>query len=211
MANPNKIVPRFKEDIVINCLQITLSFYLQYPGAGFKTKIAEEIVDVCRRQFNKQGQGRVVMKTNKQRTKIFIWLEINEKQSLFGESVYDRISKEFIYDQIEKAYMSFDFEIYKELNNIVKQTIELRNDGIYISGEEPKTEYRSDSSAEESKSNAKKNRSRNQSSESIRAILSDSSDSDFNISRRFGNTLLREKTSISSMYLLFPIFYKSLL
>jgi hypothetical protein len=40
------------------------------------------------------------------------------------------IEREYTYDKIEKVHLSFDFDVYNELNNIIKHTVEPRSDGI---------------------------------------------------------------------------------
>jgi len=197
LINPNKIVPRVKEQKLINCMQITLVYNTEYPGIGFKNTITEKVVEACRRDCNEKG--RLVMKINKSRTKVVIWLEINGLESVFGNSIYQRILDEYTFDKIEKAYLSFNFEPYEQPNNIIKQNAPYREDGKYISGEEPQQEIPFDYySFEESRSFAKINQYKNHNSESMKMVLTDSSESDNNKSQLFGRTIRKRKQSIAS-------------
>jgi len=129
------VIERPKEESVVNCLNISLLYTISAYPKGLKTTVVQKIVQDCRDTH--KYYGKLVQKSNKERTRLNIWLEICLENDAFVCSVIDRIKKECTYDELKTQYMQFDFAKYQLLNNIILCKVPKREDGIYISGEEP--------------------------------------------------------------------------
>jgi hypothetical protein len=173
------IIVREVEKKVINCLKIVLQYnHTPYPGKGLKTETIGALVQTCRAQHN--CKAKLVQKTNKQRTQVTIWLEIASEKDPFADAVFDSIKQNCTYDNIHKEYMQFEFE-GNELNTIIPCEVLVRQDGVYISGEEPvqSNSFSFDYLKTIQDNNMYKRKLMNDySSDNVKSLLSDSSESD---------------------------------
>jgi hypothetical protein len=173
------IIVREVEKKVINCLKIVLQYnHTPYPGKGLKTETIGALVQTCRAQHN--CKAKLVQKTNKQRTQVTIWLEIASEKDPFADAVFDSIKQNCTYDDIHKEYMQFEFE-GNELNTIIPCEVLVRQDGVYISGEEPvqSNSFSFDYLKTIQDNNMYKRKLMNDySSDNVKSLLSDSSESD---------------------------------
>lgn len=129
------LVDREEEERVINCLQIVLSYnHGAYLGKGMKTRTIQRSVQDCRAQHN--CEAKLVQKTNQDRTQIIIWIQITSKDDPFADAVRTSIINDCAYDSIRMQFLQFSFE-EKDLNTILPCKVPIREDGIYVSGEEP--------------------------------------------------------------------------
>jgi hypothetical protein len=170
------LVDREKEERVINCIQIVLNYnHVPYPGKGLKTEIIQSLVQDCRAQHKREAK--LVQRTNQARTKVVIWIQIASNNDPFANAVFDSIKNNCTYDGINMEFMQFSFH-EKQLNSILPCKVATREDGTYISGEEPVevNSYNFDYSNVIKDNNMYKRKKLNDySSDNMKSLLSDSS------------------------------------
>jgi hypothetical protein len=173
------IIVREVEEKVINCLKIVLKYgHVRYPGKGLKSGTIQGLVQVCREQH--KCEARLVQKTNEERTDVILWVEITSKDDPFGNTVFNSIQKNCTYDSIHMEHLQFSFDV-NQLNTIANTKVATREDGIYISGEEPpkSNPYSFDYSKTIQDNNMYKRKlMKDYSSDHMKSLLSDSSESD---------------------------------
>jgi hypothetical protein len=168
-----------------------------YPK-GLKTTAVQKIVQDCRDTY--KYYGKLVQKSNKERTCLTIWLEICFENDAFVSSVIDRIKNECAYDALKTEYIQFNFAKYQLLNNIILCKVPKREDGIYISGEEPvESSCFNINYLEIVKQNnmLKRKLMDDYSSDNMKSLLSDSSENEQSVLRRemhgYGKCLVYRK------------------